>query len=76
MDLIMIEIMVNVYKKNSQLSPYGHLTITNTPIIRTEAKSLAKIDNGCFTEINSRYYGLLLMRTLTRGPYSVCYKGS
>ena len=76
MDLIMIEITVDVYKKNSQLSPYGHPTITDTPIIRTEAKSQTKIDNRCFTEINSRYYGLLLMRTLTRGPYSVRYKGS
>ena len=28
------------------------------------------------TEINSRYYGLSLMRTPTRGPYSVRYKGS
>ena len=28
------------------------------------------------TEINSRYYGLSLMRTLTRGPYSVHFKGS
>ena len=28
------------------------------------------------TEINSRYYGLSLMRTLPRGPYSVRYKGS
>ena len=27
------------------------------------------------TKINSRYYGLSLMRTLTRGPYSVRYKG-
>ena len=43
MDLIMIEIAVNVYKKNSQLSPYGHPTITDAPIIRTEAKSQAKV---------------------------------
>ena len=27
-------------------------------------------------EINHRYYGLSLMRTLTRGPYSVRFKGS
>ena len=67
----MIEIMVDVYKKNSQLSPYGHLTIRDTPIIRTEAKSQAKIGNRCFTELNSCYYGLLLLRTLTRGPYRV-----
>ena len=43
MDLIMIEITVNVYKKNSQLSPYGHPTITDTPIIQTEAKYQAKV---------------------------------
>jgi len=73
MDLIMIEITVDVYKKNSQLSPYGHPTITDIPIIRTEAKSQAKIDNRSFTEINSRYDGLLLMRTLTRRPYTVRY---
>ena len=28
------------------------------------------------TEMNSRYYGFSLMRTLTRGPYSVRYEGS
>ena len=56
----MIEITVDVYKKNSQLSPYGHPTITDTPIIRTEAKSQTKIDNRCFTEINK----LPLLRTL------------
>ena len=39
----MIEIAVIVYKKNSQLSPYGHPTITDAPIIRTEAKSQAKV---------------------------------
>ena len=29
-----------------------------------------------FDKENSRYYGLLLLRTLTKGPYSVRYKGS
>ena len=38
-----------------------------TPVIRTAAKFQAKIDRR-LTEMNSRYYGLLLMRTLTRGP--------
>ena len=35
-----------------------------------------KISYRCVTEINSRYYGLSLKRTLTQGPYSVRYKGS
>ena len=60
----------------SQLSPCGHPAITNTPIIRTAAKSPAKTSCRRLTEINSRYYGLSLMRTLTRGPNSVRYKGS
>ena len=29
-----------------------------------------------FDKENSRYYGLLLLRTLTKGPYSVRYKES
>ena len=60
----------------SQLSPCGHPVMTDTRILRTAAKSPAKINNRCLTEINSRYYGLWLMRTLTRGPYSVPSKGS
>ena len=60
----------------SQLSPCGHPAITDTPIIRTAAKSPAKINYRRLTEINSRYYGLSLMRTLTRGPHSVRNKGS
>ena len=66
-------------KKNanySQLSPCGHLAITDTPIIWTAAKSLTKINYRHVTEINSCYYGLLLLRTLTCGPMGVCYKGS
>ena len=39
----MIEITLDVYKKNSQLSPYGHPALTDTPKIRTEAKSQAKV---------------------------------
>ena len=60
----------------SQLSPCGHPAISDTPIIRTAAKSPAKTCYRCLTEINSRYYGHSLMRTLTRGPHSVRYKGS
>ena len=60
----------------SQLSPRGHPAITDTPIIRTAAKSPAKTNYRCLTEINSRYYGLSLMRTLIRDPHSVRHKGS
>ena len=35
----------------SQLSPCGHLVITDTPIIRTAAKSSAKINYRRLTEI-------------------------
>ena len=49
----------------SQLSPCGHLAITNTPIKRTAAKSQEKPNYRRLTEINSSYYGLSLMRTLT-----------
>ena len=61
----------------SQLSPWGHPAITDTPVMRTTAKSQAKIIiiYKRLTEKNSRCYGLSLMRTLTRGPYSVHYKG-
>ena len=48
----------------------------DTSIIRTVAKSQAKIYYRYLTEINSRYYGLSLVRTLTRGPYIVRCKGS
>ena len=56
----------------TQLLPCGHPVITDTLIIQTAAKSQAK----CLTEINSRYYRLSIMRTLTQGAYNVCYKGS
>ena len=49
----------------SQLSPCGHPAITDTPIIRTADKFRAKINYRRLTEINSRYYGLSLQRTLT-----------
>ena len=48
-----------------RLSPCGHPAITDTPIIRTADKFRAKINYRHLTEINSRYYGLLLQRTLT-----------
>ena len=50
--------------------------LADTAIIPTAAKSQAKINFRRLTETNSRYYGPLVMRTLTRGPYSVRYKGS
>ena len=49
--------------------------LADTPIIWTAAKSRAKINYRCLTEIISRYYRLSLMRTLTQGPYGVHYKG-
>ena len=49
----------------SQLSPCGHPAITDTSIIRTADKFRAKINYRHLTEINSRYYGLSLQRTLT-----------
>ena len=55
------------------LSPCEHPTITDTLMIWTVAKSPAKTNYRCLTEINSRYYGLSLKRTLTWGPYGVCY---
>ena len=58
----------------SQLSTCGHPAIMDTPIIRTAAKSRAKINYRRLTEINSWYYGLSLMRTLTQDPYSIRYK--
>ena len=42
----------------SHLSPCGHLAITDSPIIRTAAKSPIKTDYRRLNEINSRYYGL------------------
>ena len=60
----------------SQLSPCGHSAITDTSIKRTAANSPAKTNYRRLTEINFRYNGLSLMRTLPRGPSSVRYKGS
>ena len=51
--------------------------LLRTPlIIRMAAKSPAKINYRHLTEINSCYYGLSLLRTLTCGPEGVRNKGS
>ena len=66
----------------SNIVPYFHIQSTlprrcerpaktDTPIIEIAAKSHTKINYRGLTEINSRYYGLSIMRALTRGPYSV-----
>ena len=55
---------------NSRLSLVGH------PYNTTATKSPAKINYRRLTEINSRFYGLAVMRTLSGGPYSVRNKGS
>jgi len=60
----------------SQLSPGGNPARADTPIIRTAAKSEAKRNYRHWTEISSRYYGPSVIRTLTRGPYSVRYNES
>ena len=52
------------------LLPCGHPDNTDA------ARSQVKINCRCLTEINSCNYGHSLMRTLTRGPYCVHYKGS
>ena len=49
--------------------------VVDTTLLRT-AKSPAKINYRRSTEINSRYYELSLLRTLTRGPEGVRNKGS
>ena len=65
------------YLHVSQLLSCEHPTIMDAPIKWTASKSQAKINNYWhLTEINSRYYGLSLIRTPTRGPDSVCYNGS
>ena len=60
------------FYKYSQLTlACGHLAIMDIPIIRTAAKSQAKINHRRLAEINSHCYGLSLLRTLTRGPEGV-----
>ena len=66
--IIIINLHVPIYRSDyGVLSPCGHLAMTDTPIIRTAAKSPTKIEYRRLTKINSRYYRLLLLRTLTRG---------
>ena len=60
----------------SELSRSGHLAIMDTPMMQAAAKFPAKIKYRRLTEINSRYYGLSLVRTLTRGSEGVHNKGS
>ena len=62
--------------KNQHSQIPVHPTIMETPIIQTAAEFQAKTNYRHLTGINSCFYGLLLIRTLTRGPYSVRYKGS
>ena len=52
------------------------LALRTPPLIRTAAKPQAKINYRCLNEINFRYYGPSLMRTLTQCPYSVHHEGS
>ena len=66
----------NSTSEYSKLPPCGHLAITDTPLLRTAAKSPAGETYRRLTEINSRYYGLLLLRTPNRGPKGVRYNGS
>ena len=49
--------------KDLQITVNSHLV--DTPLKRTVAKSQANITCRHLTEINSGYYGLLLMRILT-----------
>ena len=67
---------VNTRGIQSTELPCRHPAIMGTLIRQTAATSLAKTNYRHLTEINSRYYGLSLMRTLLRRPYSVCYKRS
>ena len=62
-------------KVNSRLT-HTHLSITDTLIIRKAATSRGKKNCRRLTEINSHYYGLSLMRTLTQGPHSVAWHSS
>ena len=72
-EMTILAVQVNNY---SQLPPCGHLAITDTPLLQTAAKSPAKLSYRRLTEINSRYYGLSLLRTPNRGPEGVRYNRS
>ena len=60
----------------SQLSPCGHLAIKFTPQTRTAAKLPSVNFYRRLTETISRYYGLSLLRTLTRVPDNIRNNGS
>ena len=48
-----------------KIMPTVNSRLADTPIIQTADKFRAKINYRRLTEINSRYYGLSLQRTLT-----------
>ena len=48
-----------------KITPTVNSRLADTPIIPTADKFQAKINYRRLTEINSRYYGLSLQRTLT-----------
>ena len=50
--------------------------LADTLIIQTAATSPAKINYRRLIEINSRFYGLFLLRALTCGPKGVPNNGS
>ena len=50
----------------------GHPENTNSSSILSKNK----LQSCRLSDTNFHYYGLSLMRTLTRDPYSFCYKGS
>ena len=77
MPKLSLQIMLLPIQIQSSLSPSGNPVITDTLIsIWTAAIPQAKINYTRSTEINSHYYRLSQMRTLTQGPYSVRYKRS
>ena len=69
--------LLNCYDYYLRHGNYSQLLYGGQPrLIRTAAKYQAKMNCRRLTDINCRYYGFLLMRTLTQGPYSVRDKGS
>ena len=58
----------------SRISPCGHLTITDTPLMRTRASPPAKRIKK-MTETNSRFYGLSLLGTLNLAPEGAAITG-
>ena len=77
MPKLSLQIMLLPIQIQSSLFPSGNPVITDTLIsIWTAAIPQAKINYTQLTEINSHYYRLSQMRTLTQGPYSIRYKRS